>query len=176
MSLIDWSGQQLVLVAVTLLLTLALSSCSQGFATGYLGHPMDPLTAEEYSAIIAALIENDYVDETGVYPLITLEEPAKDEVRQWEPGERVPRRAFVIVKKGPQTFEGVVDATSSKVLSWKEVEDVQPGLLPSAEWRFVQLIVRGNEEWRAAVSKRGIQSPRDVVCIPNPIGYYGVAE
>ena len=53
---------------------------------------------------------------------------------------------------------------------------MQPGLLPTVEWRFVQLIVLGNEEWRAAARKRGIQNLRDVVCVPNPVGYYGIAE
>ena len=70
----------------------------------------------------------------------------------------------------------IIDATEGTVLSWRQVEDVQPGLLPTVEWSLVQIIVRGNQEWQAAARKRGIQSFRDVVCIPNPAGYFGVAE
>ena len=35
-------------------------------------HPMDPLTAQEYSAVTKALIEEGYVDGTALYPLITM--------------------------------------------------------------------------------------------------------
>ena len=169
-------GVLLVAVAAALAVTLATPSCGQGFARESVSHPMDPLTAEEYSAVVTALIEEDYVDGATLYPLITLEEPAKEEVLQWNPGEPVPRLAFAIVKKGPETFEAIVDATRGEVLSWERVEDVQPGLLPSAEWKFVQVIVKGNREWQAAVRKRGIENLREVVCVPNPVGYYGIAS
>ena len=168
-------GILLVVVAVALVGMLG-AACSEGLAKESMLHPMDPLTAEEYSAIVTALKKDSYAGEAGLYPLITLEEPAKDEVLQWKPGDPVSRRAFAIVKKGPETFEAIVDATRGEVLSWEQVEDVQPGLLPSVEWEFVQLIVKGNAEWRAAAAKRGIQNPRDVVCVPNPIGYFGIAE
>ncbi len=170
------AGVLLATAAATLIAIYSMASCGEGSAAKSIMHPMDPLTAEETSAAIAALRAENYVEGAAFYPLITLEEPAKDEVLRWKPGDPVSRRAFVIVKKGPQTFEAVVDAAEGTVLSWDEVEGVQPGLLPSAEWSFVQLIVKGNEEWRTAALKRGIDNPNDAVCVPNPIGYYGVAE
>lgn len=69
-----------------------------------------------------------------------------------------------------------MDTVEGKVLSWERVENVQPGLLPSVEWRLVQLIVIGNREWQVAAGERGIQDFRDIVCVPNPVGYYGIAE
>ncbi|HEX6386137.1 MAG TPA: primary-amine oxidase [Anaerolineae bacterium] len=165
-----------VFVAVVLVGTLNLAMCRQRLATGSVSHPLDPLTAGEYTTVITALTEENYVDDAALYPLITLEEPLKDEVLRWEPGDPVTRRAFVIVKKGPQTFEAIVDAVGGKVISWRQVEDVQPGLLPSAEWRFVQLIVLGNEAWRAAAAERGIENLQDVVCVPNPVGYFGISQ
>ena len=36
--------------------------------------------------------------------------------------------------------------------------------------------MKGNQEWQAAAKQRGIQNFRDVVCVPNPAGYYGIAE
>ena len=169
-------GIAFVFVAAALGSALGLASCATGFATQIVGHPMDPLAPEEVSAVVRALIDEDFVDGTALYPLITLEEPPKDEVLRWEPGDPVPRLAFAIVKQGPDTFEALVDTVGGKVISWEQVEDVQPGLLPTVEWSLVQTIVRGNQEWQEAARKRGVQDFRDVVCVPNPAGYFGIAE
>ncbi|MCZ6672064.1 MAG: primary-amine oxidase [Verrucomicrobia bacterium] len=149
---------------------------SQVLATESVRHPMDPLTTQEYSSVITVLREGNYVDEAGLYPLITLHEPSKAEVWRWIPGEALPRQAFVIVKKGPQTFEAVVDITCRKVVSWKEVKGFEPGILLSEEWLFAQRIVRANQKWQEAIRKRGITDFLDVVCIPHTVGYYGTAE
>ena len=148
----------------------------QVFATESAKHPLDPLTAREYSAVITLLKERSYVDEVSLYPLVTLDEPAKADVLQWEPGNAVQRRAFVIVKKRSQTFEAVVDITRGKVASWKEVKGVEPGILLSEEWTNAQRIVQANRSWQEAVRKRGITNFRDVVCIPHTVGYYGIEE
>ncbi len=148
-----------------------------GLATEIVGHhPLDQLDAEEYRAVAGALIDEGHVDETALYPLITLREPPKEEVLLWNSGDPVPRLAFAIVKKGPETFEAVVDTIAGKVLSWEQIEDVQAGLLPTVEFSLVQTIVRGNLEWQEAARKRGVEDFGDVVCVPNPVGYFGIAE
>lgn len=102
-------------------------------------HPLDPLTALEYTAAITVLKEADYVDDFfSLYPLISLQEPAKADVLEWKPGDAVSRSAFVLVKKGPQTFEAVVDLTRGEVVSWKQVKGVEPGILLSEEWTAAQ--------------------------------------
>ena len=111
-----------------------------------------------------------------IMPLISLQEPAKADVLEWKPGDAVSRRAFVLVKKGPQTFEAVVDITRGEVVSWKQIEGVEPSILLSEEWTAAQRIVRANRDWQAAVRGRGIQDLDDVVCIPHTVGYYGIAE
>ena len=176
LAFIKWSGIPLASAVIVLAGIVGLASCGKGFATQIVGHPMDPLAEEEYSAVVGALIDGGYVDGTALYPLITLEEPPKEDVLEWNPGDAVPRLAFAIVKRGPETFEAIVDTIAGKVLSWEPVEDVQPGLLPTVEWSLVQTIVRGNQAWQAAARKRGIENFRDVVCVPNPAGYFGIAE
>ncbi len=149
----------------------------QVFAAESLRHPMDPLTAREYAAVITALKKDNYVDNSSRYSLITLDEPAKAKVLKWKPGDAVPRQAFVIVKKGPQTFEAVVDITRGKVVSWKQVKGVEPAILLTEEWTNAQQIVRANPKWQAAIRKRGIHNFQDdVVCIPHTVGYHGIAE
>lgn len=148
----------------------------QAFASETTSHPMDPLTAREYSAAVTALKRRSYVDDDSRFPLITLEEPTKAEVLRWRPGNAVLRRAFVIVKKGSQTFEAIVDITGGKVASWKQVKDVEPGILLTEEWTTAQRIVRENPNWQAAARKRGLSNYAHAVCVPLTIGYYGIPE
>lgn len=140
-------------------------------------HPLDPLTAAEYAAVPAALVEAGYVEEfRGLYPFVTLEEPPKADVLAWRPGEPIPRHAFAVVKVDDAVFEAVVNVTSGSVVSWTRVEGVQPGILLSEEWSFATRIVPGNPAFREALAKRGITSLQHVVCVPNTVGYYGTPE
>lgn len=169
-------GIILVAVVITLAGILLMVLDGQHLASASNSHPMDPLTMEELSAVTRTLAEENLVGAADLYSLITLEEPPKEDVLKWKPGDPVPRLAFAIVKKGPETFEAIVDTIRGKVLSWKQVEDVQTGLLPTVEWNLVQTIVRGNQEWQAAARKRGIENFREVICVPNTVGYFGIAE
>jgi primary-amine oxidase len=111
--------------------TLVGMSNSQGSETSSdhsARHPLDPLTATEYSTVIAVLRESNKVADNSRYPLIVLREPAKDRVLQWQEGQPLARQAFVIVKKGPRTFEAIVDISMRKVTSWEFVAGVQPGI------------------------------------------------
>ena len=163
-------------LAAMLLIWLLVATTRAGSAAQSGGHPMDPLSPEEYSAVVRALNEEGYVDRTALYPLITLEEPSKQDVLAWSPEDPASRRAFAIVKKGPQTFEAVVDTVEASVVTWTEVEDVQPGLLPTVEWSLAQIIVQASREWQAVVRSRGIEDLRDVVCVPNTAGFFGIEE
>jgi primary-amine oxidase len=169
-------GIMLVVVVIALAGILLTVLDGQHLASAANSHPLDPLTAEELSTVTQTLAKENLVAATDLYSLITLEEPPKEDVLKWKPGDPVPRLAFAIVKKGPETFEAIVDTIRGKVLSWKQVEDVQTGLLPTVEWNLVQTIVRGNQEWQAAARKRGIENFREVICVPNTVGYFGSAE
>ena len=92
-------------------------------------HPLDPLTAAEYFTVVKTLHEENHVDDGSRYPLITLHEPAKQQVLQWQPDQPISRQAFVIVKKGSLTFEAVVDIQKRRVTSWKHIKDVQTSIL-----------------------------------------------
>jgi primary-amine oxidase len=166
----------LVVVVIALAGILLTVLDGQHLASASNSHPMDPLTTEEIAAVTRTLAKENLVGATDLYSLITLEEPPKEDVLKWKPGDPTPRLAFAIVKKGPETFEAIVDTIGGKVLSWKRIADVQTGLLPTVEWNLVQTIVRGNQEWQAAARKRGIENFREVICIPNTVGYFGIAE
>ena len=137
---------------------------------------MDPLTESEYHRIVRVLRENELVDKASRFALITLHEPPKEFVLNWKPGSLVHRNAFVIIKKGRQTFEAIVDATSRQLVSWKLIEDVQPNILLSEEWSLAQELVRSNPAWQKAIRERGIDRMSDVVCVPLTVGQYGLEE
>jgi primary-amine oxidase len=138
-------------------------------------HPLDALQAEEYASAIAMLKAAKRVTDESRYPLITLQEPPKAEVRRWKPGDPVRRAAFLVVKDGPRTFEAVVDLSAGTVTSWKEVSGAQSSLLME-EWMTAQKLVLEHPEWQAAARKRGFSSFEEVVCIPATAGYFGLAE
>src|ERR1044071_2570555 len=169
-------GIMLVIVILALVGILLTVLDGQHLASASNSHPMDPLTMDEIEAVTRTLAKENFVGATDLYSLITLEEPPKEDVIKWKPGDPVSRLAFAIVKKGPETFEAIVDTLGGKVLSWKQVENAQTGLLPTVEWNLVQTIVRGNHEWQAAARKRGIDDFREVICVPNTVGYFGIAE
>lgn len=139
-------------------------------------HYMDPLSASEYSKVINILKKYEYVGETGLYPLITLSEPDKTKTLGWKPGDTLSRQAFVIVRKNSETYQGLVDITLGKVVSWEKVKGVETGILMSEEWRMAQHIVRKDKKWQEAIQKRGITNFQEVVCIPNTAGYFGLRE
>ncbi len=145
------------------------------WGTGLVFHPMDPLTSDEYVAVITILKAEKLVDDSSRYSLITLQEPDKAAVLGWKPGGTLPRAAFAIVKKGAETFEAIIDIDQNEVVSWKQIHGVQPGVLIE-EWTLAQKIVQSNPAWQAAVRKRGITEFGKVVCIPLTAGYFGLAE
>ncbi len=139
-------------------------------------HPLDPLTEREYTTVKRGLRRSEHVGPMARYPLVTLHEPAKADVLRWQSGETIDRKAFVIVKQRRRVAEAIVDALSGEVVSWTEVEGVQPGVLMTEEWAIAVALVRRNPDWQAAVRARGITDLWRVVCTPLTVGYFGRAE
>ena len=135
-------------------------------------NPLDALTSREITSAVAALRAADHVDDDTLYSLITLREPPKTEVLEWKPGKTLPRRAFVIARRGALTFEAVVDVDRSEVESWKAVPGAQPSIV-AREFEAAERIVKSHPGWRAAVAERGIVNVDAVVCIPLAAGYFG---
>ncbi|MEN9224085.1 MAG: primary-amine oxidase [Thermostichus sp. HHBFW_bins_43] len=138
-------------------------------------HPLDGLTAAEYEQTVALLRQAGHVDEQTLYPLITLQDPDKELVWQWQPGQRVPRSAFVVAMHHDQVFEGEVDLTAGRVKSWTLKTGVQPNILLE-EWAAAQAITVGDPGWQAAAQRRGISDLSQVFCVPLSAGYFALPE
>jgi primary-amine oxidase len=156
------------------LLALLATVTSRAAAQG-VKHPLDALTAPEYWAVFDTMKASGHVDASTRYPLITLHEPPKDEVLQWKAGQTPRREALVVVKQGPKTFEAIVDVALRKMISWKEVQGVQPNQTEE-EITGVDEAVKENTEWQAAMRRRGITDYETVTCIGISPGYFGTPE
>lgn len=137
-------------------------------------HPLDGLTAPELWTTYQVLKASGKVDEKTRYPMIQLKEPPKEEMLAWKPGQPMRRESFVVVKKGPQTFEALVDLQGQKLVSWTEVKGVQPNS-PEEENDEIK-DVKEDAQVKAALKKRGITDLGIVECGGYGTGYFGTAE
>lgn len=148
---------------------LAIASAVALASTGALAHPLDGLTAEEYTAIKTILVEAGTVGDETLFPLIELIEPPKAEVRAWTAGNDPDRRALVQFTDGDGFSEAVVNITDGAVES-AEVIDGQPMVL-FTEFMSAMEAALGHPDMRAGLDARGL-TPDDVFCLPLTAGNF----
>lgn len=163
-------------IVKTCLVSASIIQSYQLLADELVTHPLDPLTAAEFSTVVSTLQTEKLVDESSRFPLIVLREPNKHWVLQWQQNQAISRQAFVIIKQGSQTFEAEVNISQRKVTSWKLIPDAQPGILLTEEWAQAQKIVKAHPAWQTAVRSRGIDKLQDIICTPLTLGYFGIEE
>jgi primary-amine oxidase len=135
-------------------------------------HPLDPLTADEYTKTLEVLREAGHIDDATRFANVELREPTKSRVTSWSEGEDVSRTSFSVIKQGPQTFEAVVDLSDGKVSSWTEIEGVQPSVLLEEFTKPGEALAL-NAEFTAALATRGFTMD-EVFCVPHSLGNYGI--
>jgi primary-amine oxidase len=120
-------------------------------------HPLDPLSADEIARAAQILKAAEKFPKEAVFSTIVLNEPPKEEVLSFKPGNAFRREAFAIIvdRLGNRTFEVLVDLRSSRIISWNEIPNVQP-LVFQEEYEVVPAIVKEDARWQEAMRKRGI--------------------
>src|SRR5271170_3309313 len=116
-----------------------------------------------------------WLDEKTQYPMVQLKEPPKEVVLAWKTGQAIRREAFLVVKKGAQTFEAVVDVNEKKLLSWTERKGVQPNMT-NEELQGIDGPVKDNPEVQAALKRRGITDLATVSCGVYAMDYFGALQ
>ena len=101
-------------------------------------HPFDPLSEQEIEKAVA-IIRKEHSQ--VAFNAVTLYEPPKAVMLKWvKDPEHTPRphrvADVVCIGKGSIVFDGLVDLTDSKILSWSQTDDVQP-LVRHSEMSFV---------------------------------------
>jgi primary-amine oxidase len=125
-------------------------------------HPLDPLSETELAQAIQIAKGHPEFPDRGLFALIDLQEPPKSDVIAFVPGNPIRRNAKVVIMdpKNNRTFELITDF--SKVVSWKEIKNIQPPILPSEYERYTK-IVKSDVRFVEAMKKRGITNLDDVI-------------
>lgn len=142
-------------------------------ATAAASHPLDGLTAEEYQKINQILRDQKVADDTTLYPLIELKEPAKADVLAWKDGDSLDRKATVYLTSKEGFSEAVVNITKGAVESNEKTKG-QPMVL-FTEFMGALEGVLGNPEMVAGLAKRGLK-PEHAFCLPLTAGNFFTEE
>jgi primary-amine oxidase len=137
-------------------------------------HPLSPLTAGEIISAVEIARSDRRVHPDARFAYIGLEEPPKEDVRSFAPGDPVERRVRLVVVPGPEAnlLEVVVSIPSKEIRSLVEKEDLRPGLL--FEESFAAIVALNDDpKWQAAMRRRGIKDMDTVQIDPWPAGSFG---
>ncbi len=121
-------------------------------------HPLDPLTAREFAALGKLLRGPGGFGGHTIFSWVQLQEAPKEEVLAFKPGMPLHRQAFVVAisPEKKTSFEVVVDLTANRVVSTKDLQNLQP-FLAFSEFDHATRIIDASPEVRAALEKRGFK-------------------
>jgi len=168
------AGRRMTSKAIRSVVALCVLALQSTVVTGA-SHPLDPLSEQEIRIAVDVLWQAGRVDKTSRFSVVKLAEPDKQAVLLWQPNKAIPRHAFAAVRHAGELYETVIDLGNRKIISWELIADAQPPQLAD-EWMLSQQIARSDEAWQAAVRQRGIDNPKELVCVPSLPGYFGPAE
>ena len=127
-------------------------------------HPLDPLTAEEFRAVAAALRHARGLSSRWRFASIELIEPGKDALAANGTGAPSVRKAQAVCwnRDDGQAYRAVVCPADSTVETWEHLPGQQPNITVD-EWSECDEMLRGNAQLAAALARRGITDPARVL-------------
>ena len=134
-------------------------------------HPLDRLTASEIDGAGELLRAAGLLTATDRCAVLALEEPPKDVVLAFAPGDAVERRvrAVLLDTTTGRSRSALLSLTRGEVEEVTDLDPVVDGQPPIMFDEFVAVdeIVKADPGWRAAMEKRGV-TDIDLVC-PCPL-------
>ncbi len=133
-------------------------------------HPLEPLTAEEITAAVAAMRASGRLADEARFSTITVAEPPKDAL------EGAERRARLVIVPGPECslVEAVVTVASGEIVTWVEHAGAVPAL--GFEESFNAIVaLHEHEGFTAALAARGVTDLDKLQIDPWPAGNFGIA-
>jgi len=140
-------------------------------------HPLEPLTAEEITSAVNIVRSAQNLSEHVRFVSVNLQEPLKEVVLNFKPGDAPSREAFIVLldKSSGATYEAVVSITEGRVKAWRHIPGVQPPVI-FKEVVASEQILKAHPEFQAALRKRGITDLALVMVDCWTVGNYGKEE
>jgi primary-amine oxidase len=137
-------------------------------------HPLAMLTAEEIGVAVETVKATGKVADDALFAHVVLDEPDKDAVAQWQPGDAHDRRVRIQVVPGPEllVIEVIVSVTRREVVEWREMVGMRPTLLMHEAANAI-FTTKDHPEYLAALARRGITDIDNVQIDPWPAGTFG---
>ncbi len=137
-------------------------------------HPLDPLTPTEVEQAGALVRTHDRWTPEVRFVYVETAEPPKAEVLAWAPGQPWDRQAACLLRDRAlrTTYETVVSLTRGEVISWRQVDGVQPPMM-FEEFMACEDTVRADPRWQEAMRLRGVEDFSLAMIDPWASGYTG---
>ena len=121
-------------------------------------HPLDPLTPDELSAVVAIVRREAKLDERALFETVMLLEPEKSLVRDFRAGDAIDREAFVAVqdRNAGKLFEGKISLDDARLISWEHLPGVQTRTM-GEEMEEMEQLVKAHPQFIEGLKKRGIE-------------------
>jgi primary-amine oxidase len=138
-------------------------------------HPLAALTGTEIAQAVALARSHEGCPADALVAYVGLQEPPKDRVRAFRPGDPLDREVRLVLVPGPRAtvVEAVVSVTHREVRRWHEVPEARPALLIEESIATIEAL-KADPEWRAAMRRRGIDDFEKVQIDPWPAGNFGL--
>ncbi|HSX98640.1 MAG TPA: hypothetical protein VLG91_14785, partial [Streptomyces sp.] len=120
-------------------------------------HPYDPLNAKETEQAVG-VVRAAQAERTAIrFPLIRLDLPGKQQVRECDPARPIPRVAFLVVydPEAGAMFEARVDLTDDSLVSWEHLPGRQPPIMIE-ELMALDEIIKNDPAAVRALARHGV--------------------
>ena len=123
-------------------------------------HPLDPLAAEELVVIRDVLASSGRFSPETKFAWIELEEPAKELVERFEPGQAFPRRARLAALDfgRRRSFAVTIDLSARRLDAVEDLGALQPGLT-DYDLDRARAILDADPRIKEALVRHGLQIP-----------------
>jgi primary-amine oxidase len=139
-------------------------------------HPLTPLTADEIRAVRRIVDAHGLLGEDVRFVYTALDEPHKDTVLAFKPGDPIERRARVLLldRAAGLGTDLVVSVTGDRVVTQQSIDAGTEGHVPILDQEFedIEAFLLESPEWLVAMRKRDL-NPTDVRAVPLSAGVFG---